>query len=151
MLLTIAAIVAIASVIGALMPAIARSGQALVMSADVANDRLSSRVEIIQATGVPDDTQVLTWVKNTGSNTILAVNKSDVFFGPQSDFQRIPYGDVGCTAPCWSFSVENDTKWNRSATVRITVLLTAPLSAGATYYFKIVTPNGIEDTKFFTL
>jgi hypothetical protein len=81
----------------------------------------------------------------------LAVNKSDVFFGPETDFQRVPYGDPGCTAPCWTFSVENDTKWNPSATVRITVLLTAPLSAGATYYFKIVAPNGIEDTKFFTL
>jgi len=133
------------------MPAITRSGQALVMSADVANDRLSSRVEIVQATGNDGDSQMLAWVKNTGSTTVSAVDKSDVFFGPETDFERYPYGDPGCTAPCWSYSVENDTQWNPTATIRITVLLTAPLATGNTYFFKVVIPNGIEDTKFFTL
>jgi hypothetical protein len=47
--------------------------------------------------------------------------------------------------------VENDTEWNPAATVRFTVLLVDPLVAGTTYYFKVVLPNGIEDTKFFTL
>ena len=122
------------------------------MSADVANDRLSSRVEIVQATGAAGNTQVLSWVKNTGSTTIAAVDKSDVFFGLQTDFARIPYdSDPGCTAPCWTFSVENDTRWNPTSTIKITVELTDPLVAGSTYYFKIVGPNGIEDTKFFTL
>jgi hypothetical protein len=121
------------------------------MSADVANDRLTSRVEIVQATGVVNETQALAWVKNTGATTIIAVDKSDVFFGPETDFVRIPYGDPGCTAPCWSYSVENDTKWNPTATIGITVLLTGPLQAGETYYVKVVTPVGIEDTKFFTL
>ena len=133
------------------MPAISRSGQALVMSADVANDRLSSRIEIVQATGIVDDTQALAWVKNTGSTTISAVTKSDVFFGPETDFQRVPYGDPGCTAPCWNYTLENDTKWNPAATLRITVLLAAPLQVSTTYYFKVVIPNGLEDLKFFTL
>lgn len=142
---------AIAAVIAALMPAIGRSGQALVMSADVANDRLSSRVEIVQATGVVGQTRMLAWVKNTGTTTIIAVDKSDVFFGPETDFARIPYGGPGCTSPCWSYSVENDTKWNPTATIKLTVLITAPLAAGQTYYLKFVAPNGVEDTKFFTL
>jgi hypothetical protein len=138
-------------VIGALMPAISRAGQALVSSADIADSRLSSQIEIVHATGQDGDTQVLGWVKNTGAATITAVKQSDLFFGPQADFERIPYGDVGCTAPCWIYSLENDTKWNPAATIRITVYLATPLAAGDTYYFKMVTPNGTEDTKFFTL
>lgn len=138
-------------VIGALMPAISRSGQALVMSADMANSRLTSDVEIVHATGTDGASQMIAWVKNTGSTDIIAVKQSDVFFGPEADFERIPYGDVGCTAPCWTYTVENDTRWNPTATIRVTVFLTTPLAAGNTYYFKIVTPNGIGDTKFFTI
>lgn len=121
------------------------------MSADVANARLSSDVEIVHATGAGGAAQMIAWVKNTGATDITAVKQSDVFFGPAAAFERIPYGDVGCTAPCWTYSVENDTRWNPTATIRVTVFLTAPLAAGNTYYFKIVTPNGIEDTKFFTI
>jgi hypothetical protein len=138
-------------VIAALMPAIGRSGQALVMSADVANDRLSSRIEIVQATGVDGETEVLGWVKNTGATTVSAVEKTDVFFGPQDAFERVPYGDPGCTAPCWSYVIENDTAWNPTSTVKIMTELTDPLATGETYYLKVVTPNGVEDTKFFTL
>jgi hypothetical protein len=150
-LLTVAAVTAVAAVIAALMPAIVQSGQALVSSADVANDRLTTRIEIVQATGIVGETEALAWVKNTGSTTITAISKSDVFFGPETDFQRVPYGDPGCTAPCWNYSIENDTDWNRAATVRFTVLLASPLQAATTYYFKVVLPNGIDDVKFFTL
>lgn len=152
MLLTVAAVTAIAAVIAALMPAIGRSGQALIMSADVANERLSSRVEIVQATGVPDDTLVLAWAKNTGATTVTAVDKADVFFGPQTNFIRIPYDvDPGCAAPCWSYVLENDTKWNPTSTIKLTLSIVDPLAAGETYYLKLVTPSGVEDTKFFTL
>jgi hypothetical protein len=150
-LLTIAAITAITAVIGALMPAINRAGQALVSSADVADARLSSQIEIVHATGSDGDTVTLGWVKNIGATAVIAVSKSDVFFGPETDFLRIPYGDVGCTAPCWNFNVENDTQWNPTSTIRITVFLASPLATGTTYYFKIVAPTGVEDTKFFTV
>lgn len=151
MLLTIAAIVAIASVIAALMPAIGRSGQALITSADVADSRLSSQIEIVHATGADGEFEAVAWVKNTGSTNITAVKQSDVFFGTETAFERIPWGDVGCSAPCWSFTVENDTQWNPTATIRIAVELTDPLATGNTYYFKVVIPNGITDSKFFTL
>lgn len=133
------------------MPAINRAGQALVSSADVADARLSSQIEIVHATGSDGDTVTLGWVKNIGATAVIAVSKSDVFFGPETDFLRIPYGDVGCTAPCWNFNVENDTQWNPTSTIRITVFLASPLAAGTTYYFKIVAPTGVEDTKFFTV
>ena len=135
------------------MPAIGRAGSALVSSADVADERLSTRLEIIHATG--QDAAIVTeaWVKDTGAVRIIALQRIDVFFGPETAFDRIPYGGAGCTAPCWEYELENDTEWNSTATLHITIYLEAgnPLAAGNTYYIKVVTPNGIEDSKFFTL
>ena len=146
-----AAIVAIGSVITALMPAISRAGTALVSSAEVADDRLSSRVEIIHAIGQDAATQADAWVKNTGATRISAITQSDVFFGPETDFQRIPYGGASCTAPCWEYTLENDTEWNPTATLHITIHFTTALATGNTYYVKVVAANGVEDSKFFTL
>jgi hypothetical protein len=143
----------VASVINAVMPAIGRAGNALVSSAEVADDRLSSRIEIIHATGQVGATQAEAWVKNTGAAQIAALDKIDVFFGPETDFLRITYGGPGCTAPCWDYELENDTEWDPTATLHVTVFLEAAdaLVAGTTYYVKVVAPNGVEDSKFFTL
>ncbi len=133
------------------MPAVSRAGNALVSSANSADNRLSSRVEIIHATG--QDTAVVSqaWVKNTGVTRIDAIQQSDVFFGPETDFARIPYGGSGCSAPCWEYNLENDTEWNPTATLHLTVHLSTALATGNTYYVKFVAGNGIEDSKFFTL
>ena len=143
--------VAVGAVIGSVMPAIGRAGSALVSSADVANERLSSRIEIIHATGQVGATQAHVWVKNTGAARITATDKADVFFGPETNFQRIPYGGPGCAAPCWDYELENDTEWNPTATLHITIYLSSPLASGTTYFVKVVAPNGVEDSKFFTL
>lgn len=108
-------------------------------------------MEIIHATGQDAATQSEIWVKNTGAVRIIALQQIDVFFGPETSFDRISYGGSGCTAPCWSYILENDTEWNPTATLHITVFLTTALATGNTYYVKIVAPNGVEDTKFFTL
>ena len=150
-MLTVAAIVGIGAVINVVMPAVNRAGSALVSSADVADDRLSTRIEIIHATGQDAVSQAEMWVKNTGAIKVTALQRIDVFFGPETSFQRIPFGGPGCTAPCWDYTIENDTVWNPTATLHITIFTSSPLSAGTTYFVKIVTPVGVEDTKFFTL
>ena len=92
------------------------------------------------------------WVKNTGASTVEPVTRVDVFFGPQDNFQRIAYGtDSSCTAPCWYYSIENSSTWEPTATLHITVKTSANLSSSTTYYIKVVTPNGISDSKFFTV
>jgi len=143
--------VAVTAVINAVMPAISRAGNALVSSADTADDRITSQIEIIHATGAVASTQATVWAKNTGSTSILPLEKLDVFFGPETNFQRVAYGGPSCTAPCWDYTIENDTTWAPTATLRITVYLTDPLLAATTYFVKIVAPNGVEDSKFFTL
>ena len=133
------------------MPAISRAGNALVESADAMDQRLSSRVEIIHATGQDTATISEAWIKNTGVVRIDAITKVDVFFGVETDFQRIAYGGAGCSAPCWEYELENDTEWNPTATLHITIHLSSALAAGNTYYMKMVAANGVEDSKFFTL
>ena len=151
--MTIAAIVAIASVINAVLPAVGRASNALVSASSVADDRISSRIEIIHATGQDAATQADAWVKNTGASQIAALDQMDLFFGPETDFQRVAYGGAGCSAPCWDYEIENDSSWNPTATLHIIVYLDVAdaLVAGTTYYVKVVAPNGIEDSKFFTL
>jgi hypothetical protein len=133
------------------MPAVSRSHSALVTASDAVNDRISSDVEIIHATGVDAATTSEAWIKNVGGSRIGPLDKLDLFFGPENAFQRIPYGGAGCTAPCWEYELENDTEWGPAATLHITIHLVSPLAAGTTYFIKVVAPNGISDAKFFSV
>ena len=143
---------AIVAVVNAVMPALSRTNSSMVMTSDVINDRISSQVEIIHATGVDAATQADAWVKNVGASTVGPLDRTDVFFGPEDGFARIPYGGPSCTAPCWDYELEGGaTEWEPTATVHVIIYLTDPLAAGSTYYVKVVTPNGITDAKFFSL
>jgi flagellar protein FlaG len=150
-MLTVAGITAVIAVINALMPAVSRTGGALVASADSVDARISTSIEIIHASGVDASPTVEGWVKNVGSVGIRPLDRVDVFFGPSDSFLRVPYGGPGCVAPCWDYTIENDTVWNPTATLRLTLTLDYDLVAGTTYYIKVVAPNGINDARFFTV
>jgi flagellar protein FlaG len=150
-MLTIASIVAIVAVVNAVLPSVSRTSGALISASNVVEERIASQVEVVHATGQDADPDAEVWVKNTGASTIGALDRVDVFFGPDGDFQRIPQGDAGCTAPCWEYTIENATTWEPTATLHITVHADSDLAAGTTYYVKVVTPNGIADSKFFTV
>jgi hypothetical protein len=143
--------VAVIAVVNAVMPAVSRSQGALVTTSDVVNDRISTDIEIIHATGVDTATSSDAWVKNVGASRIGPLDKLDVFFGPEDAFQRIPYGGASCTAPCWEYELENDTEWGPTASLHLTIHVEDPLAAGTTYYLQVVTPNGISDAKFFSI
>ncbi|HZP56759.1 MAG TPA: hypothetical protein VFC53_04300 [Dehalococcoidia bacterium] len=150
-MLTIAAIVAVVAVVNAVLPSVGRTTGALISTSSVVEDRIASQVEIVHATGQDANPDAQVWVKNIGASTVDAVDREDVFFGPSGDFQRIPYGGSGCTAPCWEYTIENSTVWEPTATLHITVHDDANLATGTTYYIKVVTPNGVTDSKFFTV
>jgi flagellar protein FlaG len=147
----VAGVVAVIAVVNAVMPAVSRSQSALISTSDLVNDRISSEVEIIHATGVDAATTSEAWVKNVGASRIGPITSTDIFFGPETDFARIAYGGASCTAPCWEYELENDTEWGPMATLHVTIHLEDPLATGTTYYVKVVTPNGISDAKFFTV
>ena len=127
------------------------------------DDRLKSQIEIVHAAGELDkdgvwqdtnedgDFDVFIWVKNVGASSIGAIEASDVFFGKQGDFSRIPYiGDAGGSFPRWDYSLENDTDWRPTATLKITIHYSAPLSSD-TYFTKVIIPNGISDEYVFSM
>jgi flagellar protein FlaG len=151
-MLTIAAIVAIVAVVNAVLPSVSRTSGALISASGAVEDRIASQIEIVHATGQDGDPDADVWIKNTGSSTIDPVTRADVFFGPEGNFQRITYGtDSSCTAPCWYYTIENASVWEPTATLHVTVKYSANLATGTTYYLKITTPNGISDSKFFTV
>lgn len=151
-MLTIASIVAIVAVANAVLPSVGRTSGALIAASGVVEDRIASQIEIVHATGQNGNPDATVWAKNIGANAVDPLERVDVFFGASDNFQRIPYGTAGCTAPCWEATLENGTtSWEQTSTVRITIHSGANLTTGTTYYVKVVTPNGISDSKFFTV
>jgi archaellum component FlaG (FlaF/FlaG flagellin family) len=150
-MLTVAGIVAIAAVINSLMPAISRTNASIIATSDSVDSRISTDLEIVHASGADGSLSLEAWVKNVGGGRIAPLERVDVFFGPSDAFTRLPPGEAGCTAPCWSFTLENDSAWNPTATLRITLSLETSLTTGATYYLKVVAPNGVSDARFFTV
>ena len=139
------------AVVNTVLPAVHRTSGALTSTAGVLDDRLSSQIEIVHATGASGTARAEVWVKNIGATVIEPLERVDVFFGPQGNFARIPYGGPGCSAPCWQYTVENDTKWTPTATLHITIRVTSNLQTNVVYYTKVVAPNGASDAKFFTV
>lgn len=151
-MLTIAAIVAIVAVVNAVLPSVSRTSGALISASGSVEDRIASQISVVHATGQTGSPNADVWVKNTGAATIEPISRVDVFFGPEGNFQRIAYDpSSSCTAPCWYGSIENASTWEPTATLRVTIKMTADLTSGTTYYVKVVTPNGIADSKFFTV
>jgi flagellar protein FlaG len=150
-MLTVAGIVAIVAVLNALMPAVSRTNASIVATADSVDSRISTQLEIVHAAGASGSASVDAWAKNVGAVAITPLSRIDVFFGPEDAFFLVPQGSTGCVAPCWSYTIENDSVWNPTATLRISLNLEDTLLAGTTYYIKVVAPNGISDARFFTV
>ena len=143
-LLIVAGIVCSIVVLNAVYPAITGSSSAIVEAANKIDDRIKSNISIIEMTHSGSDTYI--WIKNTGIARIDGINTSDVFFGEEGNFDRIPYG--GPTAPYWEYEIENDERWNQSATLKITIHSDAAISGS--YFFKIVIPNGLSDDRYYS-
>ena len=151
-MLTIASIVAIVAVVNSVLPSVGRTSGALVSASSVVEDRISSQIQIVHATGQNGNPDATVWAKNIGSAAVDPLSRVDVFFGPTGNFQRIPQGTAGCVAPCWEYTLENGTSiWEQTSTLRISIHSDGNLATGTTYYVKVVTPNGITDSKFFTV
>lgn len=159
----IVSIVAAVMVFNAILPAVTRSRDAMVTMRSRLDDRIKSQITIIHAAGELDqnalwqDTNnngrfdVFVWVKNVGAVRIPAVERLDLFFGPEGNFVRIPHKDeVAGSFPHWEWQIENDSAWDPSATLNITIHFTAALEANR-YFLKVVLPNGVSHTYYFSM
>jgi hypothetical protein len=150
-LLIIAGVVCMIFVFNSVYPMINRSSQAMSSMADTVDERMKSRINIVHAANSADRTEVYLWVKNVGSQRILAVEGSDIFFGLENNFVLVPYvTDAPEGSPWWEFSLVNDTEWKTSATIKITIHYDADPGAG-TYFAKFIIPNGISDDYYFSM
>ena len=150
-LLIVAGVVCMIFVFNSVYPMVNRSSQAMVSMAEQVDERMKSRINIVHAANSADRKSVYVWVKNVGTQRIVEIDQSDLFFGQEDNFERIPYtGDAGGSYPHWSYGIENDTEWKTSATVNITISYDTDPGAG-TYYIKMVIPNGISDEYYFSM
>ena len=150
-LLIIAGVVCMIFVFNSVYPMVNRSSQAMVSMAEQVDERMKSRINVVHAANSANRTSVYLWVKNVGTQRITNVDDSDLFFGQEDNFERIPYtGDAGGAFPQWDFILENDTEWQTSATLKITISYSSDPGAG-TYYSKFIIPNGISDEYYFSM
>lgn len=143
-LLVMAGVISAVYVFNSIYPAITQSSDALVSMQGRYDDRIKTQIEIVHA--ARSGTQVEIWVKNIGTLPIPAIENSDLFFGPENNFMRIPYG---AGSPHWEYVIENDTQWNPTATLHISILDFTPLDSGR-YFAKLVTPNGVSAEYFLS-
>lgn len=146
LLLIIGGVVCCVVVLNAIFPAITESTGAIADATGKIDDRIRCKVEIIQISDSGEEVYV--WVKNVGATRIGGINNSDVFFGIEGNFARIPYGESGATKPYWNYTVENGSVWQPTGTVKITIYLNSAPSGS--YYFKLVLPNGIADQDIYS-
>ena len=150
-LLIIAGVISMIFVFNSVFPMVNRSSQAMVSMADTIDDRMKSRINIVHAANTADRLTVYLWVKNVGSSRIVSIEESDVFFGQEYDFARVPYvDDAGGSYPRWAYTIENDTEWKTGATLKVTITYDSDPGAG-TYFTKVVIPNGISDEYYFSM
>jgi hypothetical protein len=138
-------------VFNSVYPMVNRSSQAMVSMAEQVDERMKSRISIVHAANSANRTSVYLWVKNVGTQRIVSIQQSDLFFGPSTNFSRISYtADAGGTYPQWDFDLENDSEWQASATLKITIIYSSDPGA-ATYFAKFIIPNGISDEYYFSM
>ncbi len=138
-LLVVAGVISAVFLFNSIYPTLVEGSQAMSVMERRIDERMKSQIEIIHVAKVGNN--VMIWVKNVGSLRVLGVESADLFFGPQGNYSRVPYG---AGSPNWTYTFENDTAWNPSATVKITVAFSSTPAAG-TYYAKMVVPNGVSD------
>jgi hypothetical protein len=137
LLMTAGVIMAIA-LFNAMYPAINQGNDAITNMQYRISDQMKTQINILHAAAAGG--VVTIWVKNTGDARIVGLGSSDLFFGPEGNFVRIPYGTG---SPHWEYLVENGTDWVPRATLRIVIYNFSPLNSGR-YYIKMTLPNGIS-------
>ena len=146
LLLIIGGVVCCMVVINAIFPAITESTGAIAEATGKIDDRIRSKVEIIQVSDSGNDVYV--WVKNIGASRILGIDKSDIFFGLEGNFSRIPYDALAAVKPCWNYTIESGSIWGPTATIKIIIYLNS--SPSGSYYLKLVLPNGIAAQEIYS-
>lgn len=146
-ILTIAAVVAAMAMVNAIMPAVGRVSGALAQANRQVADRLRTEVAIIYAYGDPGTDTVVFWAKNIGTETVEAIDRTDILLVTPSGVKRLPYGSG---AEYWTYALEDGaTRWSRGTTARFTLYLSS-LPAGE-YTVRMVLFSGVSAERTFSV
>jgi hypothetical protein len=137
-------------VFNSIYPAVNHSSQAMVSMAEQVDERMKSRINIVHAANSANRSLVYLWIKNVGTQRITNIEESDLFFGQEDDFERVDYLEDAEGYPRWDFDLENDTEWQTSATLKITIEYSSDPGTG-TYYAKFIIPIGLSDEYYFSM
>ena len=138
-------------VFNSVYPMVNNSSQAMASMAQQVDERMQSQINIVHAANSENRTSVYIWIKNVGTQRILSVEQSDLFFGQENNFNRIPYKtEAGGSYPQWDYALENATEWQTSATLKVTITYATDPGAG-TYYVKFIIPNGVSNDYYFSM
>ncbi|KKH45841.1 hypothetical protein [Methanosarcina sp. 1.H.A.2.2] len=151
-IITIASVICATAFVAAVFPPILGSSTPVISSTDALSDRIKTEVKIIHEEYNSGDSEVYIWVKSVGTNRIFEsqIMNSDLFFGENGNFLRVPYNATGASNT-WTYTLEtgDDSTWDIGETLRITVHV--PLSSGSEYFVKFISYNGISTDDYFTV
>ncbi|MFP3975418.1 MAG: hypothetical protein ACLFVK_04255 [Dehalococcoidia bacterium] len=167
-LLIISGVVCVGFIFNSVYPAITQGSHAVVSMANKIDDRMKSKVSIVHIASEYDpedetwdddadeDFEIFAWVKNVGTTRIRRPDRSDIFFGHEGNYQRIPYTDNTSGYPYWEYQIEGgQTEWKQANTVKVTIkydsFSSSGLSSGTTYMLRMIMPNGISDESYLSL
>ena len=152
-MLTIAAIVAIVAVVNAVLPSVGRTSGALISASSVVEDRIASQIEIVHATGQDGNPDATVWVKNIGASTVDPIEPRRRVLRARRRLPAHPAGRRRLRRAVLGVHARerHERRGSRRRRCRSRSTTAANLATGTTYYVKVVTPNGIADSKFFTV
>lgn len=159
-LLIIVSMIMVLMLFNVAYPAVVSGGNAINSMSNRVEEQMRTDIRVIHASAELDNSgwwndtngngtfDAFVWVKNTGTNRIVAVENTDVFFGPEGNFTRVPHQSASGGYPYWTYTIENATDWAPTATLSIQIHYSMPLSTGR-YFVLITTPDGTTDEYTF--
>ena len=162
-LLVVGSVTAAIVVIMTIGPQIGSSSQSVAESQKEAAGRIRTAIEIIAVSGNLTGDQVDAYVKNVGTVTIIAVDRSDVFLIKQGTRFSAPcyVSSSTCvgTVNSWNADIGGSSvgssgfSWDRGDTLHLRILLTGDTADGkmtaGDHKFRFSTPNAILAEKTF--
>jgi hypothetical protein len=136
------------------LPAVARTGNAIIADRNCFNTRTEESIQIgnayaeLDSNGIWRDTDsdaqldVYVWAKNTGSVTVKKVNEMDMFVHQGGTSVRIPNSaDAGGGFPQWTSVFQTGDAWTPGTTLSMTVHYSATIPSDD-YVLELVTAQG---------
>ena len=139
------------ALVNAVIPAVGRSSGALLTANTAASERIKTDIDVVLAYGDTVSDQIVFWPKNVGTETIAAIDQSDVFLESPSATVRIPHWNgEGLSPPdYWVYALENGSTWTQAVTAKVTLHMVATKVATGVHTVKMAVPNGVSAEKEF--